>query len=111
MKKNVMKTMVATVCVVAANQSKVNMLLMENVEALSRNEVMDCIDKCCDYDESSTACEYKCGAIHGTSSASADSRICGRSTEPFRGHIAFRRAGIIECQRCVLRYEDEFCGR
>lgn len=49
MKKNVMKTMVATVCVVAAgmggvkaynatNQSKGDMLLAENVEALSQSE-------------------------------------------------------------------------
>jgi len=49
MKKNIVKTMVATVCVVAAgmggmkaynaaNQSKVNMLLMENVEALSAGD-------------------------------------------------------------------------
>ena len=51
MKKNAMKTMVATVCVVAAgmggikaynagNQSKVNMLLAENVETLSKGEVI-----------------------------------------------------------------------
>lgn len=76
MKKKVFKTMAAVVCIAAAgmggmkaynaaNQSKINMLLMENVEALSQNEVIDCIDKCCDYDDSSTACEYKCGAIHG----------------------------------------------
>lgn len=49
MKKNAMKTMVATVCVVAAgmggikaynagNQSEVNMLLAENIEALSRGD-------------------------------------------------------------------------
>lgn len=49
MKKNVLKTMVAAVCVVAAgmgglkpyngsNQSETNMLLSENVEALSQSE-------------------------------------------------------------------------
>lgn len=49
MKKNVMKTMVATVCVVATgmgcmkaynagNQSDANVLLAENVEALSQSE-------------------------------------------------------------------------
>ena len=49
MKKKVLKTMVAAVCVVAAgvsgmkaynNQSEVNMLLEENVEALSKNAVI-----------------------------------------------------------------------
>ena len=51
MKKNVFKTMVAAVCVVAAgmggmkaynagNQSEANMLLSENVEALSKGEVI-----------------------------------------------------------------------
>ena len=50
MKKNLMKTMVATICVVATgmggmkaynagNQSDANVLLAENVEALSQSEV------------------------------------------------------------------------
>ena len=50
MKKNVIKTVIAAVCVVAAgmgglkaynaaNQSEADMLLSENVEALSRGEV------------------------------------------------------------------------
>ncbi len=49
MKKNILKTMVAAVCVVTAgmggikaynvgNQSEANMLLSENVEALSQSE-------------------------------------------------------------------------
>ena len=59
MKKNVFKTMVAAVCVVAAgmggmkaynaaNQSEMNMLLAENVEALSALEGtvhLDCYTK------------------------------------------------------------------
>ena len=56
MKKNVLKTMVAAVCVVAAgvggmkaynNQSEVNVLLAENVEALSKHvKLLDSDDIC-----------------------------------------------------------------
>jgi hypothetical protein len=76
MKKNVMKTMVASVCVVAAgmggvkaynaaNQSRANVLLMENVEALSQgNEVGNCIESQCGFGGYGT-CYYHCGSIVG----------------------------------------------
>ena len=58
MKKNVLKAMIAAVCVVAAgmggmkaynagNQSETNVLLAENVEALSQGEVI--VDRLCMY--------------------------------------------------------------
>ena len=72
MKKNMMKTMVAAICVAAAsmggmkafdaaNSSRANMLLMENVEALSQgSEEGDCIDSQCGFGGYST-CYYHCG--------------------------------------------------
>jgi hypothetical protein len=72
MKKNLMKTMVATVCVVATgmggmkaykavNLSKTDMLFAENVEALSQSEVtIPCI-------KSSTNCHVNVIDANGTS--------------------------------------------
>ena len=76
MKKKSIKSAFAIACVAVAsvsgikaynvaNQSQTNMLLMENVEALSQsNEVGDCIDSECDFGGYGT-CYYHCGSIVG----------------------------------------------
>lgn len=79
MKKNVMKTMVAAICVVAAgmggmkaynaaNQdlSKADMLLAENVEALSWDEgdaIDACITRSCPVWDPSKWCDFYCPTL------------------------------------------------
>ncbi|MDO4959818.1 MAG: NVEALA domain-containing protein [Prevotellaceae bacterium] len=76
MKKNVIKTAIAAVCVAAAgmggmkaynaaNQSESNMLLAENVEALTAGESLgDCVESQCGFG-AYESCYYDCGSIHG----------------------------------------------
>lgn len=76
MKKNVIKTAIAAVCVVAAgmggmkaynaaNQSGVYMFIAENVEALTAGESLgDCVESQCGFG-AYESCYYDCGSIHG----------------------------------------------